>query len=89
MHGQLSPSSVDDIKMDDVRCFSTLQAMLLPTLPLSVLQVNHISPESEEFQGFLADGDKSKYADMFIDWEKFWPQGTIVYHGQDGSMFPS
>jgi len=38
--------------------------------------VNHISPASDEFQDFLEKGDKSKTAEMWIDWEKFWPNGT-------------
>lgn len=39
------------------------------------LMVNHISPESVEFQDFIAKGDDSEFADMFIDWDKFWPGG--------------
>ena len=39
-------------------------------------RVNHISPASDEFQDFLARGDDSKTADMWIDWEKFWPKGA-------------
>lgn len=37
--------------------------------------VNHISPESDQFQDFLAKGDESEFAEMFIDWDKFWPKG--------------
>ena len=36
------------------------------------LMVNHISPASDQFQDFLAKGDASEFADMFIDWKKFW-----------------
>ena len=36
------------------------------------LMVNHISPASAQFQDFLEKGDASEYADMFIDWVKFW-----------------
>ena len=39
------------------------------------LMVNHISPASAEFQDYLAHGDQSQFADMFIDWDKFWPDG--------------
>jgi sucrose phosphorylase len=38
-------------------------------------RVNHISPASDEFQDFLKKGDASKTADMWIDWNKFWPKG--------------
>lgn len=39
------------------------------------LMVNHISPASEQFQDFLARGDDSPHASMFIDWDKFWGEG--------------
>jgi sucrose phosphorylase len=39
------------------------------------LMVNHISPASHEFQDFLAKGDDSEFADMFVDWDAFWPGG--------------
>ncbi len=40
------------------------------------LQVNHISPQSEQFQDFIAKGDASEYAEMFVDWDKLWPEGA-------------
>ena len=40
------------------------------------LQVNHISPQSHQFQDFIAKGDASEYADMFVDWDKLWPAGA-------------
>lgn len=39
------------------------------------LMVNHVSPASAEFQDFLRKGDASEYVDMFIDWDRFWPNG--------------
>lgn len=39
--------------------------------------VNHLSPKSVQFQDFLEHGDASPFAEMFIDWHKFWPNGTI------------
>lgn len=42
------------------------------------LMVNHVSPASAEFQDFLQAGDASQYADMFIDWDRFWPDGERV-----------
>lgn len=39
------------------------------------LMINHLSRQSAEFQNYLTDGTNSPYADMFIDWDKFWPQG--------------
>lgn len=37
--------------------------------------VNHISPESDQFKDFIQKGDESEFAEMFIDWDKFWPEG--------------
>ena len=45
----------------------------MQTVPL---QVNHISPQSEQFQDFIAKGDASEYAEMFVDWDKLWPEGA-------------
>lgn len=37
--------------------------------------INHLSKRSPEFADFLKNGDKSKYSEMFIDWNTFWPEG--------------
>ncbi len=34
--------------------------------------LNHASVLSEQFQDIIKNGDKSKYRDFFIDWNKFW-----------------
>lgn len=34
--------------------------------------LNHASVLSEQFQDILKNGEKSKYKDFFIDWNKFW-----------------
>ena len=39
------------------------------------LMVNHISQKSLYFQDFLKHGRASKYADMFITVDKYWPDG--------------
>ncbi|MBR0086965.1 MAG: sucrose phosphorylase [Lachnospiraceae bacterium] len=36
--------------------------------------LNHISVRSEEFKDFLEKGRESRYWDMFIHWEEFWPE---------------
>lgn len=38
------------------------------------MMINHISSLSNEFQDLLQNGSNSKYEDMFIDWNNFWPQ---------------
>lgn len=42
------------------------------------LMVNHISAKSVYFQDFLENGRSSKYADLFITLDKFWPDGQPV-----------
>lgn len=37
--------------------------------------VNHISAQSPYFQDFLAKKDASEYADLFIRYKDFWPNG--------------
>lgn len=37
--------------------------------------VNHISKHSKYFQDFLQNHDQSKYRDLFIHWDEFWPAG--------------
>ena len=34
--------------------------------------LNHISVLSHQFQDIIKNGDRSKYRDFFIDWNKFW-----------------
>ncbi|HEY8804340.1 MAG TPA: sucrose phosphorylase [Clostridium sp.] len=42
------------------------------------LMVNHISKQSTFFQGFLENGRKSEYADLFITLDKVWNDGNPV-----------
>ena len=51
------------------------------------LVLNHLSVGSPQFQDLLKHGDKSKYKDFFIDWNKFWdshgemsPDGHVIPH---------
>lgn len=37
--------------------------------------INHISQSSAYFKDFQQNKEKSPYADLFIDYKKFWPQG--------------
>ncbi len=44
--------------------------------------LNHASVLSKEFQDIIKNGDKSKYRDFFIDWNKFWDGcGTMTPDG--------
>ncbi len=38
--------------------------------------LNHVSIRSKEFKDYMENGDNSEYKDMFIEWEKFWPNGA-------------
>jgi sucrose phosphorylase len=40
------------------------------------LMVNHISAKSGYFKDFLKKGRKSEYADLFITFDKIWPDGN-------------
>jgi sucrose phosphorylase len=37
--------------------------------------LNHVSIRCEEFKDYMKNGDASPNKDMFIDWNKFWPNG--------------
>lgn len=56
--------------------------------------INHISRESVFFQDFKKNGKNSKYADMFIRYDKFWPKGRptqadidLIYKRKDKAPF--
>ena len=37
--------------------------------------INHISKHSEYYKDFQKNGENSKYKNLFLDWNKFWPKG--------------
>lgn len=37
--------------------------------------INHASIRSDEFQNYMTYGDASPYRSMFLDWNRFWPNG--------------
>lgn len=44
--------------------------------------LNHASVLSEQFQDIIRNGEKSRYLDFFIDWNKFWEgHGTMTEEG--------
>ena len=68
----------------DIEQFSKKYELMLECM------VNHISPASDEFQDFLKKGDESKTADMWIDWDKFWPKGETSFFTTERSYcFPA
>ena len=54
---------------DDIRKFSEKYYLMADFM------LNHVSIRCEEFQDYMKNGDKSKYRDMFIHWDEFWPNG--------------
>ena len=46
--------------------------------------INHISRRSHFFEDYLAKGEDSEYADMFIRYSRFWPEGRPT--GEDLEM---
>lgn len=45
--------------------------------------LNHVSIRCEEFRDYMEKGDESEYRDMFIDWNKFWPNGEPTKEQSD------
>lgn len=62
---------------DDIKLIGEKHAILLD------LMVNHISARSVFFQDFIQNGQDSKYADLFINLDKIWPNGEPVKEDLD------
>lgn len=41
---------------------------------LADFMVNHLSPDSKEFQDYLQQHQNSAYRKLFLNWDKFWPE---------------
>ncbi|WP_337099908.1 sucrose phosphorylase [Paenibacillus sp. YIM B09110] len=54
---------------DDIKTFSEKYYLMADFM------INHASIRSEEFKDYMKNGDGSPYSDMFIHWNKFWPNG--------------
>ena len=62
---------------DDIRHLAERYDLLLD------LMVNHISSRSTYFTDFVANGRASKWADLFITLDKYWPSGEPAQHDID------
>lgn len=56
--------------------------------------INHISRQSKYYKDFQKKKDKSKYADLFLSWDKFWPKGRptkadvdLIYKRKDRAPY--
>lgn len=56
--------------------------------------INHISRHSKYYEDFQQKRDKSKYADLFLSWDKFWPKGRptkadvdLIYKRKDKAPY--
>ena len=56
--------------------------------------INHISRHSKYYEYFQQKKDKSKYADLFLSWDKFWPKGRptkadvdLIYKRKDKAPY--
>ena len=56
--------------------------------------INHISRQSKFYKDFKQKKDKSKYADLFLSWDKFWPEGRptrkdidLIYKRKDKAPY--
>jgi sucrose phosphorylase len=65
-YDQVDPAFGD---WDDIRRFSERYYLMADFM------INHVSIRSKEFVDYLERGDESPYRDMFIRWDRFWPNG--------------
>lgn len=56
--------------------------------------INHISRQSKFYKDFKQKKDKSKYADLFLSWDNFWPEGRptrkdidLIYKRKDRAPY--
>ena len=56
--------------------------------------INHISRQSEYYKDFKKNKDASKWADLFLSWDKFWPEGhptqediDLIYKRKDRAPY--
>ena len=56
--------------------------------------INHLSKHSDYFQDFQAKHEESKYHDLFLSWDKFWPAGRptqkdidLIYKRKDKAPY--
>lgn len=56
--------------------------------------INHISRHSKYYQDFQKNKDQSPYADLFLSWDKFWPEGRptqadvdLIYKRKDRAPY--
>ncbi len=54
---------------DDIKKFSEKYYLMADFM------LNHVSIRCDEFKDYMEKGDESKYRDMFIHWDEFWPNG--------------
>lgn len=68
---------VDHTRVDDrLGNWSDIKALSGSVEIIADLIVNHVSAQSPQFMDFLATGDNSAYADMFLTLEKVFPDGV-------------
>ena len=73
---------------DDLVSEADIQALKQLNIVLKFdLVLNHLSVRSPQFLDMLQKGDKSRYRDFFIDWNKFWEgEGEM---GDEGYIIPN
>ncbi|RVU70097.1 sucrose phosphorylase [Lactobacillus xujianguonis] len=56
--------------------------------------INHISRHSKYYEDYQKNKDKSPYADLFLNWDKFWPAGRptkadvdLIYKRKDRAPY--
>ncbi len=64
-------------KWDDLISLSTKYYLMYDFM------INHISRSSEYFIDYIQKGQKSRYADLFIKYSEFWPNGSPTKNQAD------
>lgn len=56
--------------------------------------INHLSKHSAEYQDYQEKKDQSKYKDLFLNWDAFWPEGRptqadvdLIYKRKDRAPY--
>lgn len=96
------PASGDDgfapIDYDEVDAnmgnWSDIEEMAHEYQIMADIMVNHLSPKSKYFQDYLDKHNQSKYRDMFLNYDNFWPEGRptkqdvdLIYKRKDQAPF--
>ena len=88
-----SPMTYDkvDEKFGD---WSDIEALSSKYYTMFDFMINHLSKHSEYYKDFVKNKDKSKYKDLYLNWDKFWPENRptqadvdLIYKRKDRAPY--